>query len=657
MLAVKDKSNVVRAVCDRYATRFMVELPRPSCMAELYGQEFADWAHAEDERALRLGLSVSLSPSRSGPIKTLRAPLDDELIQVRVTDAAEDLDALLAIRWPELSDEARRVLWAVTGWASPSGVAQIGDLEQLAARAGIAEPRTARLLLELAQRGALGLSGGEAEAIWLPPLLRGEVLSEPQERLVGVQRGLEALTAAVEGLASGGRLPEVRGGSEKYRVRIAPPRKGRDRGCWCLRVYGPGVPKHGRRELTEIVHSSRTRAQAEGAAHKRERELNDEGVTLLEVVDRWLAHRESERLAKRTLANYRSARLWLSLAEFGGLGDGDISPAQVMRIRDAMRTGTAGTGPIKTGTARNYMRVFSRAWNWAHLRAEVSQAWPGGLPRWVSLPGEKTRKMAYTEAELAELLDWLAQRHGGRWLLMGWLLAETGARAGVVAKLRVGAVSLRPDGSAEVALGRRLADPTKSRAERIALISPELAAKLDLGRDREAWLFPSSRWPERRHASAIAFAGNVREWVKSRGLFGLRDVHSLRRRGAAALTRGGVPAEIGARILGQTAKVFLGYAEKAHYELTAERRMLWLSDQQRTNGQTKAQEDADSVPESQDATCARSRGRAGCGQLGGPQPASLDQFAGRRLRWLLERLGPDRVAAGALRATFGGGAG
>lgn len=474
---------------------------------------------------------------------------------------------------------------------------------------------------------------------------------EVGERWRALAAAAEALRGALDALDAAGRLGPV-AHRLRYRVRVAPPRRGRDRGCWCLRVYGPGEA-NGQRELTEIRHEPRTRARAEGEAKRRQAELNGEGLPLGAIYAQWVAQRaRAGRLSKRTLANHEVAGRWLEGSRFAGVMDGGLTAGVVVEVREAL------TESLRVATARLYLGMISQAWRWAHMRGLVAQGWPSGLPPWRTPVSDRTRKRAYSEAELADLLKHLATWQGGHYLGLGWVLAESAARIGSVVPLRVGDVRVLADGSGLVTIGRTLGPgATKGRTERTSAISPGAVGALDLLRPDRAWLFPSRRG-ESRHLSARSFRDAVTAWLKTRDLVGLRDVHSLRRRGAAELHRQGVPTEIGRQITGQSTEVFMSYAAKADYDLTEERRILWVDvDRSRTGDHAQSGNDAAVSPSLPDPTssCIRRtpETRAAAGARGGHEGS----LAGPALRRRLRGLPGDPWVSLTLRSLFGGGSG
>ena len=150
---------------------------------------------------------------------------------------------------------------------------------------------------------------------------------------------------------------------------------------------------------------------------------------------------------------------------------------------------------------------------------------------------------------------------------------ETAARISEVLALRVGDVTVTPEAGVLV-LGR--GGRSKTGTERRALISPALVDAMDLDREPDAWLFPSRRGPEKAIAYGT-FRTIVVAWLRAEGLYRKRDIHSLRRRGAAELHRAEIPTEIGRRVTGhEDSSVFLSYASKGRFDLTDASRILWV---------------------------------------------------------------------------------
>ncbi|MBL4849104.1 MAG: tyrosine-type recombinase/integrase [Planctomycetes bacterium] len=376
------------------------------------------------------------------------------------------------------------------------------------------------------------------------------------------------LAALLEARAALDRAIRAAGGEEdQLRVHVVPPRRGRDRGCWVLRVYGPEIPRFGRRELTPVLHAAETRPAAERLARRREAELGGSGLTLGQVYEGWLAELErSGRLARSTMRSRVTSGVWLAGSFAEDLTK--IGPAELLAIREDL----SAAGKISSG--RQKVKHFAQAWRWGHIRELVSAPWPS-LPPWTSPTGDKTRKRAYTEREIADLLAHLSTASGGRYLSMAWLMVETAARSGAVRSLLVRNVEVAADGSATIRIGRD--GRTKGNRERHSLISPELVAALDLDRPPEAPLFPSRRDPSRPVGKNTLWK-IVSAWLKSRGLFGLRDVHSIRRRGVAHLHGSGIPDVIGQRITGHVSRdVYLDYASQAEFDLTEGSRRLWVA--------------------------------------------------------------------------------
>lgn len=543
LAALKDGSNGILEVSAGYARTFGVA--GPCCMSDAFPVAFADAAYAVDQAALRWGSSRAIHTTEAaGAIEVHKTRVVGGVLLV-VTDATADLRAALECRWPHFGPaQIDRLLAAVSG-AGVDGVS--------------VRPEVSRdSLLELASLEAIQLGRGEVYAPWLPGLLR-QLRPLPG---TGVEAALEMLAQSLGGssMVTLGRVAM----DKRYRVTVGPPRKGRDRGCWCLRIYGPGLIRSGRRELTEIPHSPRTRVQAESVARAREARLNGRGGSLLEVVESFTRdRREAGKHSPAYLETHDSCIAWLRSGSFAALLDGEVSASTVLDMRRDLGE------RCKVSTGRLYLGLVAQAWRWGRIRGVVSQPWPN-VPQWRSPVGERPQKEAYSEQEVSSLLSHLVDYAGGHYLPLGWALVETAARIGEVLALRVGDVSV----TGEVVLGRGGA--SKTGLERRALVSPGLVDALGLERDAGEWLFPSRRDSSKPVAYGT-FRSIVVTWLRRAGLYGRRDIHSMRRRGAAELHGAKVPTEIGRRITGhEDSAVFLGYASTGRYDLTAASRILWV---------------------------------------------------------------------------------
>ena len=485
------------------------------------------------------------------------------------------------------------------------------------------------------------------------PIQTADPIAELRAALAGATAAFSELEKQLD---AHGKLIRMSKG-ERYRVKLSKPRKGKDAGMWCLRIYGPGISAYGKRERTDVPYSRATKARALGLAKRRSAQLNDDGRTLLEVYGLWRASRK--KLSPFTVENHQSAERWLEDSPFAGLVDGELSAARVLTMRDDLVEGR------KTSTAKLYLGLVRQAWQWAYNREEVAQAWPSGLPKWTTPLADRTRKNAYTPDELYALLSYLQTYQGGHYLGLGWFLAETAARIRVTLQLRVQDVTVLEDGSADVALGRGPESRTKTGIERRAVISPALVQVLDLARPPEAYLFPSAR-SSGRPIGRDTFNTIVRAWLESVGLKGLRDVHSLRRRAVCELHGAGVPTEKGRRITGHRSReVYLSYAERTDYDLSAERRILWLRPEGirspiDPNGSAGNSQDSENRPmQAPGAPAPRS---CSGGSAAGPAASGLQANSWAQsspisyLRAQLVRRSPVLHLPALLRTSFGGGA-
>tara|TARA_R110002072_G_scaffold130984_4_gene270305 strand:- start:2391 stop:3263 length:873 start_codon:yes stop_codon:yes gene_type:complete len=283
-------------------------------------------------------------------------------------------------------------------------------------------------------------------------------------------------------------------------------------------------------------------------------------------VRRWLKAREGE-LAPSTIENHRLVLTFLRRTEFGALSD-PLRGSQVLAYRDRLKA------KHKTSVVRLQYGVAKCAWAWARSRDLVSSEWPS-VPRLRTPRSERGQKRAFSDQEVADLLRHLGAYREGHYLSLAWALAETAARIRELLVLEVQDVMRNPDGTASLLIGRRVL--TKTGEPRVSTVSPALAARLDLGRDPTLPLFPSQPDPE-RPCPYGTFRNVVANWLWSVGLYGRRDIHSFRRRGAVELHRAGIPVEVAKRITGhRDSGVFLSYADKGEYSLEAERRLLWVT--------------------------------------------------------------------------------
>lgn len=371
------------------------------------------------------------------------------------------------------------------------------------------------------------------------------------------RQAAEALRSAVTPAGSACRVRPV---AERYRVSVIRPRQGRDRGEWVLRVRGPGIPRHGRREQTGLACQPATRAQAQRMAEARARELGGEGLCVLEVVDLWLEEAHADASAE-TLRSRRTMRGHLEESALGGLSVDLLSPPRVQAWRDFMAERMATT------SAATHERHLSAAWGWASVRGLVYVPWPR-MPPWRH---RKTCKRAYTEEELLDLLAWAQDYLGGRYLpILAWL-AATGLRVGESVQLRRENLRELPGGVVEAVIRQ---ETRKGRPGRkIARVSADLGALLLAGEG--PWVFARPGDPS-EHLSAGRVGVTVRAWAKARGVFGELDVHGLRRAAAGRLMAGGASVELARRVTGhRSPKVFLDYAAKADLGTSGVERLLW----------------------------------------------------------------------------------
>lgn len=353
---------------------------------------------------------------------------------------------------------------------------------------------------------------------------------------------------------------------DRYRVSVNRPRPGRDGGRWVLRVRAPGRGQESR-EPTELDAVPETRQEAEQLAALREHELNNGKPTFAELFDLYVVHqRDVEKVAPSTLASYRPSRDYLVRCGISGLTEETLDRHKINTAKAEL------CKRLKNNSARTKAVHWAACWRWAYQQGLVDVPWPE--TKRIKVPkADRCKKMAYTEEEIPRVLAYFLEvgRPAGRYHTFAWALAETGARADAMANVKGSDVTHDPEsGGAWIRFGK-----TKTGPERRVLVSPALAQALPRA-DPGRWVWESRR----RGAPGPLHYPNVtqllRRWLKAEGLFGLRDLHSLRRSAVGKLLGSGRSVEEGRRVTGQSAQVFLSYAERAHFAPRKACEALWL---------------------------------------------------------------------------------
>lgn len=400
-----------------------------------------------------------------------------------------------------------------------------------------------------------------------------------RQMVMGTAIAWQAARVVNASLDAQAKLRDVSAEQKTWRVKLIKPRKGRDNGEWVLRIYGPGISRYGKREKTGIPYSSATEKQAERIREAKEKHLNAVGgedpLTVLQVYRRWLDARVAEgTLAEESVKAYRKPLFWLEQNGWGGMQDGELTSARLLKVQDKMLSGAQ----LKVKSCNWIFDRVVEAWVWAKARALVGQDWPS-MPRKKVPSVQKTKKRAYTSAELAEVLEWLRVYLGGHYLAAGWLIAETGVRISEAMKLRGKDISRSGDGYGIAAF------QAKGGKLRVGCFSPQLAELIGEVED-DAWVFTSRR-SSGRPMDGKALRRAVKKKVKAMGLEGLRDVHSLRRSAVAELHANNFGLGPAMQFFGhESSAAHMVYATKASYDILPMARTLWLNPlaHRRTNG-------------------------------------------------------------------------
>lgn len=389
--------------------------------------------------------------------------------------------------------------------------------------------------------------------------------------------GLQAFLGALQGLERGQDIdlpailaPVPTRDLSCYRVTVNRPRPGRDGGKWVLRIRAPGRGEE-RREPTELDACPETRVEAEELARLKEVELNTGGKpTFLELFDLYQDYqRDVAKVAQGTLTSYTASRRHLIGCGLASLTEDELTHHEINKAKSKL------CKKLKNTTAKTKAVHWSGCWRWAYQEGLVGVPWPETKKIRVT-KADTCKKKAYTDQEVADVLEHFksAGHPKGRYFSFVWALAETGARADAMAHVRGCDLELDPEsGGTWIRLSA-----TKTGPERRVLVSPELADLLPQV-EPGAYVWSSRRGGRPGPLNYPNVTGLLRSWLKERGLFGLRDLHSLRRSAAHKLHTAKTPTEEARRVTGQSAEVFLRYAGRGHYTPREACRKLWLAPQ------------------------------------------------------------------------------
>lgn len=356
----------------------------------------------------------------------------------------------------------------------------------------------------------------------------------------------------------------------RYSVTVNKPRRGRDRGEWRLRIARPdGTDTH---ELSGVPWCPSTLGQAEHQARIREAELNGEtpppsqpdGLTFGQVLERYVAWSE-EHQAEGTAEVNRKALLHAQAC-----GIAEVAADRLTR-RDMSDALDHLFRQLKGNTASGYHRRWKQAWAWAREKELVDEPLPVVRRRRLGA-ADRTQKRALTDDEAVDLLSYATRYAGGRYRLVLWALAETGARIGELGRLRIEDVSWRGPGHAA-----RLRFKQKGGSDRYNWVSPPLAQALSdeaIGSRTSGPIWRSARGGA---VTCSTLQPLMASWRDKRGLQGQVDTHSLRRYAVARLERAGVSRAAGQKVTGHSsAAIYANYAAKGLYDALAANSALWV---------------------------------------------------------------------------------
>lgn len=263
--------------------------------------------------------------------------------------------------------------------------------------------------------------------------------------------------------------------------------------------------------------------------------------TVAEWCETYLAIREAEGTAKRTLAGDRSTVKHL-VAGLGQRRLRDITPAQA----DDWTTGLAGAPHTRRGHLLRARRIFARAVDRGELRENPFDRITIRVPRISRKPVD------LTEQDVAALV---ANATSPEWARAIGLAAYAGLRLSQIRRLEWRDVDIEGRRIVVRAPGGRA---TTKEHTHTAKIEPELAAILADARDPDGpRVAPISASNVRRNIDAIAARAGVAPWGK--------PMHGLRSWCAVWLKGRGYPAAVVAAWLGHGVDV-----ARDHYDFVPE---------------------------------------------------------------------------------------
>lgn len=327
-----------------------------------------------------------------------------------------------------------------------------------------------------------------------------------------------------------------------FRVYVVKPRREKDGTRWQM-VAKP--PAGSRAKPKRRSAKTADRAEADARARAWEALLN--GIiapvgphsTVVEVLDKHLATRETDGTNVSTVTTYRTAfnRVRPLL---GDIGVAQFGGPSIAKVRDQLVAKGLDGKTVNVTISR-----VRTAWNWAKELGHITAPWPAVR----AAKAVKTEKRPMRPREVGAFLRWAAGYLGGRWLPFFSCAVDTGARSGDVAAI---------DGRHVDRKRRRVwVRDKKRKTERWSGVTARTMALLpEVGPNEPLFSTPNGRVA----TNTILFAFRI--GIEALGIpDGDRlDVHSLRRTNCKEADRAGVPQGLAMKQTGhESPDVHSGY--------------------------------------------------------------------------------------------------
>ena len=348
----------------------------------------------------------------------------------------------------------------------------------------------------------------------------------------------------------------------RWRVTLKDPRTSKREKNFQLHARDLGGLERDQR----VSAKTADRAVAELRRAKFERALNgggvERGLSLLDLFDLRIQHLEAlSETSPNTIEGFRQSRRRLERA-LGNPPVEELSRTLLTKTQDQLRLrGGSADEPLAPSTVNTTLAHARACWSWCETRGHVDRPWPR-IPK--LKPGPRTKR-PYTDAEIGEVLAWVAGYRGGVHHPLVQLLADTGCRVSEVLGLR--GRDIEREGR-EVFFAK-----TKTGDARTVPVAAETMAILPTTRAPDDYVFPASgkrggsgAADPRRHLRRETVRKVLKKAVEALGIADPErlDTHSLRRSFCTTAERLNFPVDVARRVSGHKSRqMFEHYQQQA----------------------------------------------------------------------------------------------